>query len=110
MNTGQTWFQYTYTDANETKSQSVQTAAASAVDAESTDVITLNTTGPTALYITYKMTLWPRITRISFTLEDDSPTSLSETEADTRVIKRIENGQLVIIKNGVRYNILGSNF
>ena len=110
VNTGQTWFQYTYTDANETKSQSVQTAAASAVDAESTDVITLNTTGPTALYITYKVTVWPRITRISFTLEDDSPTSLSETEADTRVIKRIENGQLVIIKNGVRYNILGSNF
>lgn len=70
----------------------------------------LNSVGQTKVYFQYRRTAWPRILKIDFTLVDDSPTSLSETEADTRVIKRIENGQLVIIKNGVRYNILGSNF
>ncbi|MGN0234949.1 MAG: hypothetical protein ACI4BD_01340 [Paludibacteraceae bacterium] len=40
--------------------------------------------------------------------DTDSPTALSEPVLSNRATKRIENGQLIIIKNGVRYNALGS--
>lgn len=35
-------------------------------------------------------------------------TSLDNTEDNTKAVKMIENGQIVIIKNGVRYNVLGA--
>jgi hypothetical protein len=35
-------------------------------------------------------------------------TAIEQTEAGVKAVKRIENGQLVIIKNGVRFNVLGS--
>ena len=35
-------------------------------------------------------------------------TAIDQAEMTTKTVKRIENGQLVIIKNGVRYNVLGS--
>lgn len=34
--------------------------------------------------------------------------ALANTEASVKAVKTIENGQLVIIKNGVRYNLLGA--
>lgn len=36
------------------------------------------------------------------------PTTLDNTDAANKAIKTIENGQIVIIKNGVRYNVLGA--
>ena len=36
------------------------------------------------------------------------PTALENTQSKNRSIKRIENGQLVIIRNGVKYSIIGS--
>ena len=36
------------------------------------------------------------------------PEGVTNTSADSQVIKRIENGQVVIIRNGVRYNTLGA--
>lgn len=36
-----------------------------------------------------------------------SPTAIDNTEAEGKAVKRIVNGQLVIEKNGVRYNALG---
>ncbi len=41
-------------------------------------------------------------------LQQDYPTALDNTDADNKAIKTIENGQIVIIKNGVRYNVLGT--
>ena len=37
----------------------------------------------------------------------DIATSIDNTADDTKAIKRIENGQLIIEKNGVRYNAMG---
>jgi hypothetical protein len=36
------------------------------------------------------------------------PTSVETLKADTEVIKRLQNGQLVIIRDGVMYNVLGT--
>jgi len=35
-------------------------------------------------------------------------TAVDNVKADVKAVKRIENGQLVILKNGVRYNVLGT--
>lgn len=45
---------------------------------------------------------------IKLQLQQNYPTSLDNTEDNTKAIKAIENGQIVIIKNGVRYNVLGA--
>lgn len=34
-------------------------------------------------------------------------TAISNTEAEVKAVKMIENGQLIIIKNGVKYNVAG---
>lgn len=36
------------------------------------------------------------------------PTALNNTTVDMKTVKTIENGQIVIIKNGVRYNAVGT--
>ncbi|MBR3648509.1 MAG: hypothetical protein IKN59_09035 [Paludibacteraceae bacterium] len=36
------------------------------------------------------------------------PTALSNTAVESKAVKFFENGQLVIIKNGVKYNVLGA--
>jgi len=41
---------------------------------------------------------------------ESSTTAIDNTNDEVKTIKRIENGQLVIIKNGVRYNALGAQF
>ena len=38
----------------------------------------------------------------------DPETAINNTAAEVKAIKRIENGQLVIIKNGVRYDVTGA--
>ena len=45
-----------------------------------------------------------RINKIEF----ESSQAVDNVEADVKAIKTFENGQLVIIKNGVRYNALGA--
>ena len=37
-------------------------------------------------------------------------TALTNTKAETKAVKMIENGQIVILKDGVRYNVLGAKF
>ena len=41
-------------------------------------------------------------------LVGDFPTAISNTAVESKSVKFIENGQLVIIKNGVKYNALGA--
>ena len=41
-------------------------------------------------------------------LVGDCPSDISNTAAESKAVKSIENGQLVIIKNGVKYNALGA--
>jgi hypothetical protein len=41
-------------------------------------------------------------------LVSNSQTALSNTAAESKAVKFFENGQLVIIKNGVKYNALGA--
>ena len=43
-----------------------------------------------------------------FYVAKESGTALDNTADEAKAIKRIENGQLVIYKNGVRYNALGA--
>ncbi len=43
-----------------------------------------------------------------FKFKKGSPTAVNNIEAGEKAIKTIENGQLVIIKNGVRYNAQGT--
>ena len=38
----------------------------------------------------------------------DTTTAISNTEAEVKAVKVIENGQLIIIKNGVRYTLMGA--
>jgi len=38
------------------------------------------------------------------------PTAISNTAAETKVVKRIVNGQMVIIRDGQTYNVLGTTF
>ena len=41
-------------------------------------------------------------------LVGDFPTAISNTAVESKAVKFIENGQVVIIKNGVKYNALGA--
>lgn len=41
-------------------------------------------------------------------LVGDFPTAISNTAVESKAVKFFENGQLVIIKNGVKYNVLGA--
>ena len=41
-------------------------------------------------------------------LVGDFPSDISNTEVENKAVKFFENGQLVIIKNGVKYNALGA--
>lgn len=41
-------------------------------------------------------------------LVGDFPTAISNTAVESKTVKFIENGQVVIIKNGVKYNALGA--
>jgi len=41
-------------------------------------------------------------------LVGDFPSDISNTEVESKAVKFFENGQLVIIKNGVKYNALGA--
>ncbi|MBR5677017.1 MAG: hypothetical protein IKX20_02650 [Paludibacteraceae bacterium] len=43
--------------------------------------------------------------RAQFTVSD--PTGMGNTEVEGKTVKMIENGQVIIIKNGIRYNALG---
>ena len=38
----------------------------------------------------------------------DTATAIDNTNVDAKAVKVIENGQLIIIKNGIRYNVVGS--
>ncbi|MBO4519103.1 MAG: hypothetical protein J5704_03600 [Paludibacteraceae bacterium] len=107
------WFTPVYTDSeglhDNVKSVSLLLPANQTAVLE-TETWTINSEGPTTLYLQHTGTTWPRIASIVFTLKPVDPTDIDNTDADTKVTKLIENGKLVIIKNGVRYNVLGSKF
>ena len=44
----------------------------------------------------------------TLTITFPTATALDNVENDAKAVKTIENGQLVIIKNGVRYNVIGT--
>ena len=54
-------------------------------------------------FITGKMAL----DNVYFFKKSSDPTAIDNTIAGEKAVKVIENGQLVIIKNGVKYNVLG---
>ena len=47
------------------------------------------------------------VTDIVLVLKGDT-TAVENVEAEAKAVKMMENGQLVIIKNGVKYNALGA--
>ena len=44
----------------------------------------------------------------AFGFKASGTTAINNTAAEMKAVKMIENGQLVIIKNGVRYNVMGT--
>jgi len=56
----------------------------------------------------YKFTWTYATGELNVTFPDKETTALDNTNADAKVIKTIENGQLVIIKDGIRYNAQGA--
>ena len=42
-------------------------------------------------------------------IQANDPTAISNTEAEVKAQKVIENGQIFILKNGVKYNVLGAS-
>jgi len=57
-------------------------------------------------YVIYSGNAAPRRMRFVFN-QEQVVTGIDNANADTKAEKRIENGQLIIIKNGVRYNAQG---
>ncbi len=57
-------------------------------------------------YVIYSGNAAPRRMRFVFN-QEQVVTGIDNANADTKAEKRIENGQLIIIKNGVRYNVQG---
>ena len=47
------------------------------------------------------------VLKAQFTLSAPDPTGMGNTEVEGKTVKMIENGQVIIIKNGIRYNALG---
>ena len=41
-------------------------------------------------------------------VDPETPTSVDNIEVSASAVKAIENGQLIVIKNGVKYNVLGA--
>lgn len=48
-----------------------------------------------------------RFYKVIFT-KDETPTAIDNTEAEIKAVKFIENGQLFILKNGIKYNANGA--
>ena len=48
------------------------------------------------------------IDNMEITEKSDEPTAIVNTTATDKAVKRVIDGQVVILKNGLRYNILGS--
>ena len=99
------WVKVYWNDDEGSHSQNVNLSVAGK------NIVHINSTGQTTVYIINTSTSWVRIKGIDFTLvEPSTPTGINNANDAAKVTKQIENGQLVIIKNGVRYNVLGSKF
>ena len=48
------------------------------------------------------------VTDIVLVPKKETPTSISRTAVESKAVKMIENGQVIIIRDGVRYNALGA--
>ncbi|MBQ8939350.1 MAG: hypothetical protein IJ047_03920 [Paludibacteraceae bacterium] len=49
------------------------------------------------------------VTDIVLVMQENQGTGIDNTNAQTKAVKFFENGQLIILKNGVKYNALGEN-
>ncbi len=45
---------------------------------------------------------------LTITVEQTIPTSIDDVESSAKAVKTIENGQVVILRDGVKYNVLGA--
>ena len=59
-----------------------------------------------AIYAEYNGT--PQVNDAIFVSVDRVPTAIDNTAVETKTFKTFENGQLVIIKNGIKYNATGA--
>ena len=65
-----------------------------------TDIAVVYTSGAVATYSDYSTTC-------EDVVDPETPTALDKVEVSASAVKVIENGQLIVIKNGVKYNALG---
>jgi hypothetical protein len=59
-----------------------------------------------AIYAEYNSE--PQVNDAIFVSVDRVPTAIDNTAVETKTFKTFENGQLVIIKNGIKYNATGA--
>ena len=83
-----------------------------AIDATS-GAITLVAAGTATITATFAGDNTYKFMEISYDLtvqnKPDDPTGINPTSAESKTVKMIENNHVVIIKNGIRYSVLGQN-
>lgn len=70
-------------------------------------VVDLSNVGSNAKVVLTSSLKTPRFVLWETKYTTDSATGLIETEENKKAVKRFENGQLIIEKNGIKYNALG---
>lgn len=53
----------------------------------------------------YKVTISKKVAKEG---GDDTPTAIEDVKSAVKAVKMVENGQVVILRDGVRYNVLGA--
>ncbi len=74
----------------------------------SIDAATGEVTGLKAGTVTVQAAWGDVTTTYTLVLEGGTPTAVSTPKATQRVIKYVDNGQIVLLRDGMRYNVLGT--
>ena len=82
--------------------------------------VAVNSNGPTTIYLEYSATKWIALTNLELELKKGTTTGIeqitndpygaSRSEELPMTDKALRDGQLIIIRNGVRYNACGTKF
>ena len=101
-----------YNPANVTITYSSSDEDVAAID-ETSGAITLVAAGTATITATFAGDDTYKFMEISYDLtvqnKPDDPTGINPTSAESKTVKMIENNHVVIIKNGIRYSVLGQN-
>lgn len=111
-NTGQFGWQMNYADNVKTNNYKGVTVDLAQTDKDGLIEVTteLNSQGPTFLYVLTTAAIYGRVLEMELVLEDKATTGIDNNAVVIPFVKRIEKGQIVIYREGVRYNVMGQQF